>query len=282
MGFAALFGAPGERLVGQALATLARLRCAPAPACCPVTEVNAPDPRRGASSPDDLPAALDLRAALQLVAQSGRALPAPGDAAWLQALIDTLCELSSRDPLTGLANRRQFELVLTQELGRVARSGDPALLLTLDIDHFKRVNDAHGHAAGDALLRAVAAQLLDCVRPMDTVARIGGEEFAIVLPNCSPGFGPTVAERIRRRVEAARVALPKGQTLAVSVSLGGAFAPQWVRSTPALWLERADQQLYRAKREGRNRACFEPLVQAQVSAEERGMLLGATPMQEAP
>jgi len=248
----------------------------------PRTEVNAPDPRRDATPPDDLPAALDLRAALQLVAQSGRSLPAAGGALWLQALIDALCELSSRDPLTGLANRRQFELVLTQELGRVARSGDPALLLTLDIDHFKRVNDVHGHAAGDAVLRAVAAQLLDCVRPMDTVARIGGEEFAIVLPNCSPGYGPAVAERIRQRVASASLVLADARALSVSVSLGGAFAPQWVRSTPALWLERADQQLYRAKREGRNRACFEPMVQAQVSAEERGMLLGATPMQEAP
>ena len=242
--------------------------------------MKAPDPRHDVSSADDPAGTLDLRAALQLVAQSRRSLPAEGGAVWLQGLIDALCELSSRDPLTGLANRRQFELVLTQELGRVARSGDPALLLTLDIDHFKRVNDAHGHAAGDAVLQAVAAQLLECVRPMDTVARIGGEEFAIVLPNCSPGFGPTVAERIRQRVAAARVVRPDGQVLSVTVSLGGAFAPQWVRSTPALWLQRADQQLYRAKREGRNRACFEPLVQAQVSAEERGMLLGALPSQE--
>ncbi len=244
--------------------------------------MDAPDARRAHAALSEVKATLDLRAALQLVAQSGRELPDTRDAArWLQALVDALCELSSRDPLTGLANRRQFELALVQELGRVARSGDPSLLLTLDIDHFKRVNDTHGHAAGDAVLKAVAARLLECVRPMDTVARVGGEEFAIVLPHCSPSFGPAVAERIRRRVESHRVALPDGSEITVTVSLGGAFAPPWVRSSPALWLERADQQLYRAKAEGRNRACFEPVAQAEVSAEERGLLFSAPmPLQE--
>jgi diguanylate cyclase (GGDEF)-like protein len=244
--------------------------------------LDAPDARRAHAALSEVKAALDLRAALQLVAQSGRELPDTRDAAaWLQALVDALCELSSRDPLTGLANRRQFELALVRELGRVARSGDPSLLLTLDIDHFKRVNDTHGHAAGDAVLKAVAARLLECVRPMDTVARVGGEEFAIVLPHCSPSFGPAVAERIRRRVESQRVALPDGSEITVTVSLGGAFAPPWVHSSPALWLERADQQLYRAKAEGRNGACFEPVAQAEVSAEERGMLFSAPmPLQE--
>lgn len=244
--------------------------------------MDAPDARRADAALSEVTATLDLRAALQLVAQSGRTLPEPrGAAPWLQALIDALCELSSRDPLTGLANRRQFELALAQELGRVARSGDPSLLLTLDIDHFKRINDTHGHAAGDAVLKAVAARLLECVRPMDTVARVGGEEFAIVLPHCSPSFGPTVAERIRRRIASQRIALPDGREITVTVSLGGAFAPPWVRSTPALWLERADQQLYRAKAEGRNRACFEPVTQVEVSAEERGLLFSAPmPLQD--
>lgn len=227
-------------------------------------------PRTGAASPG-----LDLRAALQLLAQSGRTLPAdapPGSAAWLQALIDALCELSSRDPLTGLANRRQFELALGQELGRVARSGDPALLLALDIDHFKSINDHHGHAVGDAVLQAVAARLLECVRPMDTVARVGGEEFAIVLPNCPPGFAPAVAERVRRRIAAHRVSAPDGRPIGVTVSLGGAFAPQWVRSTPALWQQRADQQLYLAKAQGRNLVSLEPAAVSVVSNEEKRLL----------
>jgi diguanylate cyclase (GGDEF)-like protein len=229
--------------------------------------------------------ALDLRAALLLLEHAGLSPPAgaaPGSTGWWQALIDGLCELSSRDPLTGLANRRPFELTLAGELGRVARAGEQALLLTLDVDHFKQVNDRHGHAVGDLVLKTVAAVLVDCVRPMDTVARIGGEEFAIVLPNCLPGVGPTVAERVRRRIAEHRVPLPDGSSLAVTVSLGGAFAPPWVRSSPAVWLERADRQLYRAKAEGRNRACFEAVAVTEVSAEEKGLLFSAPmPLQDA-
>lgn len=215
-----------------------------------------------------------MEAALSLLQQSGQALP-PGDAGspqWLQGLIDGLCELSSRDALTGLANRRHFEMVLAREIDRVARAGDPALLLLLDIDHFKRVNDSHGHVAGDLVLKAVAQSLLECVRPMDTVARIGGEEFAIVLPNCPPAFGPMVAERVRSNIERRLVAIGPTQQIAVTVSLGGAFAQQWVRSSVALWLERADLQLYNAKAGGRNRAAFEPAAVSLVSAEEKGLL----------
>jgi len=222
--------------------------------------------------------AFKLDAALSLLRQSGREPPAgePGSAAWLQGLIDALCELSSRDALTGLANRRHFEMVLAREIDRVARAGEPALLLLLDIDHFKRVNDSHGHAAGDLVLKAVSEALLECVRPMDTVARIGGEEFAIVLPNCPPAFGPTVAERVRTRVERRPVTIGLSQQISVTVSLGGAFAPQWVRSSVTLWLERADLQLYNAKTGGRNRAIFEPAVVSLVSAEEKGLLFSAS------
>jgi diguanylate cyclase (GGDEF)-like protein len=157
----------------------------------------------------------------------------------------------------------------------VARAGEPALLLVLDIDHFKKVNDTHGHAAGDLVIQSVAAALQDCVRPMDTVARVGGEEFAIILPNCPPAFGQTVAERIRNKVASQPVALVGGSALAVTVSVGGAFAPQWVRSSPTLWMDRADQQLYRAKAEGRNRTCLELPPLTVVSPEEKGMLFGA-------
>lgn len=222
----------------------------------------------------ELQATLRPEQALQLLRQSGRAEPVgePGSAAWLQELIDALVELSSRDALTGLANRRAFELSLAREIDRVARSGEPALLLALDIDHFKRVNDSWGHIAGDAVIKAVAAALIDSVRPMDLVARIGGEEFAIILPNCASAFGLAVAERVRRRVESMPVAVAQGQELQVTVSIGGAFAPQWVRSTPALWVERADQQLYRAKSAGRNVVLLEPSAVSVVSNEERRAL----------
>jgi diguanylate cyclase len=229
--------------------------------------------------------ALDLDAALQLLEQSGHALPRlrdAGKAAWLQAVIDGLCELSSRDPLTGLANRRHFELMLAGEVDRVARAGEPALVLMIDIDHFKKVNDAYGHPAGDQVLRHVAHTLADCIRPMDTVARFGGEEFAMILPNCPPSFGQAVAERIRIRVQSMTIPIPAGETVRVTVSLGGAFAPQWVRSSPLLWVERADQQLYRAKSEGRDRACLEQPAVSFVSPEEKGLLFGTSQFQDLP
>jgi diguanylate cyclase (GGDEF)-like protein len=227
-------------------------------------------------------AALQLDRAMQLLRQSGHELPAgsPDDAGWLQGLIDSLVDMSSRDALTGLANRRSFELALAREIDRVARAGEPALLLALDIDHFKQVNDSHGHASGDLVLKGVAAALLDCVRPMDLVARVGGEEFAIIMPNCPSTFGEAVAERVRRRVEALPVAIGPGQQIHVSVSIGGAFAPQWVRSSSTLWIERADVQLYRAKEQGRNRVCLEPASASVVSAEEKALLFGITQFQE--
>jgi diguanylate cyclase len=225
----------------------------------------------------DLQSHLRVELALSLLQQAGWTPPegvVPWSAAWLQALIDGLCEVSSRDALTGLSNRRQFEVAIGREVDRVARSGEPAMLLVLDIDHFKKVNDVHGHDAGDAVIKSVADALLDCVRPMDTVARIGGEEFAMILPNCPPAFGEAVAERVRHKIESKNVAIVGGQDVKVTVSIGGAFAPQWVRSSAQLWLKRADQQLYRAKNDGRNRSCLELPAMTSVSNEEKEVLFG--------
>jgi diguanylate cyclase len=240
--------------------------------------LDAPTPPRNPRAP-----ALRLEAALQLLQQSGLKLPEAAsqkDPAWLQAVIDGLCNLSSRDALTGLANRRQFELAMAREIDRVARAGEPALVLMIDIDHFKKVNDTHGHPAGDLVLQSVAQALHDCIRPMDTVARFGGEEFAMILPNCPPAFGQTVAERVRLKVMGRSVAVTPGVEVAVTVSIGGAFAPQWVRSSAPLWIERADQQLYRAKAEGRNRACLEQPPVSLVSAEEKGLLFSVSQFQD--
>ncbi|NUZ07276.1 GGDEF domain-containing protein [Schlegelella sp. ID0723] len=218
-----------------------------------------------------------------MLQQSGYALSptaTAGSTAWLQDVINGLCQLSSRDPLTGLANRRHFEMALASEVDRVARAGEPALVLLIDIDHFKKVNDTFGHSSGDLVLKSVARVLADCIRPMDTVARYGGEEFAMILPNCAPAFGRIVAERIRESVLLSPVAIGPGQRVSVSVSVGGAFAPQWVRSSAELWVERADQQLYRAKSEGRNRSCLEQPTVSIVSPEEKGLLFGTSQFAE--
>ena len=194
--------------------------------------------------------------------------------AYVQGVIDGLCELSLKDPLTGVANRRHFRAVLEREIDVVARSGEPALLLMVDIDHFKKINDTYGHVAGDQVLQAVAKSLAGCIRPMDTVARYGGEEFAVVLPNCMVSVGQAVAERIRQTVESLTIMVGTLASVHATISIGGAYAPEWVRSTAALWIERADGLLYRAKSEGRNRVCIDHQQVLAVSAEEKNLLFG--------
>lgn len=219
---------------------------------------------------------LQLDDARALLEHGEQVLPDPDANAqhFLQSLIDKLCELSLKDPLTGLANRRYFQNVLSREIDVVARSGEPALLLMLDIDHFKSVNDRYGHPAGDAVLQKVARALSACVRPMDTVARFGGEEFVIILPSCQGHYGQQVAERLCQAVSGQNIAVAPGVTIQVTISIGGAYAPRWVRSTAELWLDRADLELYRAKSEGRNRVCIEPQAVLSVSAEEKHLLFG--------
>ena len=241
-----------------------------------VTQI--PDSVVTASSPLHVidPRQLRLSDARALLEHAAHELPDPTSdpLAYLQSVIDKLCELSLKDPLTGLSNRRYFQNVLSREIEAVARSGEPALLLMLDIDHFKRVNDSYGHPAGDVVLQVIAKTLAKCVRPMDTVARYGGEEFVIILPSCQGFYGQQVAERIRESVSALRIAVSPGNFIQVTISVGGAYAPRWVRSTAELWLERADNELYRAKSEGRNRVCIEPQAVLSVSAEEKSLLFG--------
>ncbi|ODS92338.1 MAG: diguanylate cyclase [Comamonas sp. SCN 65-56] len=219
---------------------------------------------------------LRLGTAHALVSESfGERLPAPEaqPAAYLQALIDGLCELSLKDPLTGLHNRRYLNAVLESEIDRVARTGEAALLLIIDIDHFKNVNDTHGHPVGDLVLQAVAHTIRACMRPMDTVARYGGEEFAVILPACQFGFGKRVAERVRKAIKATQVIVSPAVTLNVTASIGGAYTIEWIRSTTALWTDRADAQLYKAKQSGRNHACIEEPPDSTVTADEKNMLL---------
>ncbi len=216
----------------------------------------------------------DARALLEHAGHDSRQQPDEPALHYLQRLIDGLGELSLRDPLTGLGNRRHFRTVLERSIEVVARSGEAVLLLLLDIDHFKNINDTHGHVVGDQVLQAVARCLAACVRPMDTVTRYGGEEFAMILPSCRPAYGRAVAERIRRTIESLSIAASPQLGLQVTISIGGAYAPEWVRSTADLWIERADTQLYRAKSNGRNQVQIDQPQEISVSAEEKGLLFG--------
>ena len=163
-----------------------------------------------------------------------------------------LSEVSSKDALTGLYNRGYVVEKLESEINRSLRHGSPMSLLMLDIDHFKRINDTYGHAAGDQVLQAVGRLLRDSCRVYDVPGRFGGEEFCIVLPETRLGNTSTVAERIRGRLEATE--LPCGDGLAVvTASIGVAGLESAEALSPSALIERADRALYSAKNRGRNR-----------------------------
>ena len=159
-----------------------------------------------------------------------------------------LTTLAAYDTLTGLANRGQFVRALGAELGRADRSGESTSLLIADLDHFKAINDECGHLVGDDVLVAVAAALKKAVRPSDLVCRIGGEEFALVLPSTDARTAPLVAERVR----AAVADMTHDGLRRVTLSCGVATYPADAGS-PSLLTKRADDAMYAAKRAGRNR-----------------------------
>jgi diguanylate cyclase (GGDEF)-like protein len=167
-------------------------------------------------------------------------------------LRDTLRQQSLRDPLTGLYNRRFLEEYLVHERVRATRKNRPLSVIMLDIDHFKRVNDTFGHDAGDAVLRRMGLVLQGHVRGSDIACRIGGEEFALLLPEASLVIAYQRAERILDTVRHLQIK-HRGQTLgAITVSLGVAAFPKH-GDTPEALIRAADQALYQAKQGGRNK-----------------------------
>jgi two-component system, cell cycle response regulator len=170
----------------------------------------------------------------------------------LAGLVDEQRRVAITDGLTGLYNRRFFEATLALEAEQAARSGRDLGLLVLDIDHFKRINDAHGHQAGDQVLRELAARLTASIRGGDMIARYGGEEFVVLLRNTSGEAIPETAQRLRRAVGDVPVVLADDLWLAITVSVGGAAWPVHANSADEL-VRIADQALYAAKRLGRNR-----------------------------
>ena len=164
------------------------------------------------------------------------------------------------DHLTGLGNRRAFFDAAEIELGRWRRVPRPLSLLMIDVDQFKKINDAHGHPAGDEVLRHIAGLMSATFRQVDVVARIGGEEFAVLLPAADLASAQRVAERLRAALEAQPAPTEAGP-VQCTVSIGIATMDEATASVDAL-LKRADDALYRAKHSGRNRVCGPAMVAA--------------------
>ncbi|MDH5490755.1 MAG: GGDEF domain-containing protein, partial [Myxococcales bacterium] len=164
-----------------------------------------------------------------------------------------LYDSSVRDALTGLYNRHYFEDRLRAEVGYARRHGEDLSLLFLDADHFKRVNDTYGHAAGDEVLRSLGAYLLSTVRDEDIAARIGGEEFVILLRGIGSQGASGAAERLRAGAEALAIE-HEGRSITITVSIGlCSLAEDDGIGSAAELLARADGALYQAKEQGRNR-----------------------------
>jgi diguanylate cyclase (GGDEF)-like protein len=176
-------------------------------------------------------------------------------------LKETLHNQSIRDALTGLFNRRFLEGSLARELARASRKQQTLAVLMLDVDHFKRFNDSHGHPGGDALLTAVGGVLRQLSRPEDIPCRYGGEEFTLILPDTDAATAVARGERIREAIAALRVAHEGKPLSVVTASIGVAVFPDHHAEMEPL-LEAADGALYRAKAEGRNRVVLAATARA--------------------
>lgn len=161
-------------------------------------------------------------------------------------------KLAIRDGLTGLFNRRFFDETYHKEFKRAERASEPLSLLMVDIDHFKKINDAHGHPMGDVVLMEISRRLSAHLRETDILCRYGGEEFAAILPNCKMQEASEVAERVRCAVQESAVQLMPGKEVPVTISIGIAAFPETTQSEKLL-LESSDKALYEAKKTGRNR-----------------------------
>jgi len=163
-----------------------------------------------------------------------------------------ILSLASVDSLTGLYNKRHFDEVFGKEVARAEQSRTPCSLIVFDIDHFKKVNDNFGHPAGDAVLKHVAAIVKSQIRQSDTLCRVGGEEFALVLPQTPYSLAAQAAELIRHAVENA-ICEVAGTAIPVTLSLG--VTELIAGEVPEQFYQRTDERLYAAKHGGRNRVC---------------------------
>jgi diguanylate cyclase len=165
--------------------------------------------------------------------------------------IDTARREARTDVLTGVANRKAFDEKLRVSMGNWHREGKPFILILCDLDHFKRINDSHGHPAGDYVLEMVGAKLKEHVRDGDFVSRLGGDEFGILLPQTDLEMGHSIAERLRAKIaEETSHSTEEGGHVAVALSVGVAAVRR--DDTVETIYSRADDALYKSKRQGRN------------------------------
>ena len=166
--------------------------------------------------------------------------------------VEQAIEMAVVDALTGLHNRRYFDMHLSSLLDQAAQESKPLSLLVLDIDFFKKINDTYGHDAGDEILRALAGRMRRAVRSVDLVCRLGGEEFVIVMPETALDVAGKVAERVRRAVEAEPFNVKEGQ-MAVPVTVSIGIADRGSDANPDFIYKSADKALYESKATGRNK-----------------------------
>lgn len=173
----------------------------------------------------------------------------------VQEAKNRLAELAITDELTGLFNFRYLHTRLHEEFKRAERYRDPLACAMIDIDEFKSINDTHGHDAGDAVLAEVARRVREVVREIDVVTRYGGDELLLMLPNTHFSGAITVAHRLWASIRDQPVSLPSGATVRSTVSVGVALYPSRDIGSKQELLRAADQALYQAKRDGRDRIC---------------------------
>ena len=173
----------------------------------------------------------------------------------LREMLESSVSMAYTDELTGVYNRRYMNSLLERKILEIADTAKPVSVMLFDIDHFKQVNDSYGHASGDDVLKEIATRVTDNVRDFDLVARFGGEEFVVVMPDSNAEAAYMVAERLRNRIAGTPFKIPgRDEPLKVTVSIGVATTTDPSDSADKL-LARADALLYTAKRGGRNRSC---------------------------
>lgn len=172
----------------------------------------------------------------------------------MSACEEALRKEATTDVLTGLANRRKLDEFLAEELAGACAGGQPLAVVMIDIDRFKSVNDANGHAAGDAVLRFLGHLLRENVEKTDLAARYGGEEFVLVLPGADRATATAMAEHLRQNLSSTAIDCGGGMRLQVTASFGiAAYEPRGPLAQPELLMKAADRALYHAKESGRNR-----------------------------